>query len=482
MAEPIQFFVEPIKNVDQQAYLDYRDRLASMKQKDISNPKKMAGMKKAVMGKFDLEADEMEDILDEYNPKKIDPTDPKTWMKFDDGRVDIGRSLLVEDSAALAEETSIYRKQAQALGNETLGVIESQVSTYPTRVLGQAGIDPSKTTVNNPVYRDNYKRTMSSIYQDVIDGIDPMDAFDRHLDTLGLPKEFGDHLFKQTESITEMMRSGAATTEAVPYPKVTQDVIDSFTDKPVYFPADDIPTPTSVNLEPTSRLRGTLASVATSTDLSTLSDEELAASKARVEKELMDLEVESKKTEETIAELKKRSGTGKPENKVTSPAYQTTDDLIKDFTTKASSSQADEAGTILKDIFDKTDFANKQFDIPGSTRLVTGSDVLGKLSGIEMTDQIGSVAAYNPESRKMLVNSNLLGSLQPNEIATTFTHELFHTAADASGSLDSEKLTRATSARSAMTLEDAKYLGEQEGIADSFSKRTNARSWLYPRG
>ena len=423
MAEPIQFFVEPIKNVDQQAYLDYRDRLASMKQKDISNPKKMAGMKKAVMGKFDLEADEMEDILDEYNPKKIDPTDPKTWMKFDDGRVDIGRSLLVEDSAALAEETSIYRKQAQALGNETLGVIESQVSTYPTRVLGQAGIDPSKTAVNNPVYRDNYNRTMSSIYQDVIDGIDPMDAFDRHLDTLGLPKEFGDHLFKQTESITEMMRSGADVSEAVPYPKVTQDVIDSFTDKPVYFPADDalkpiisysknpgynpdmivggaehrvqalhaqtnevmgqmtwwgqdnpvpgeidkidveerfrrqgvatqmleearrvsgvdgnVPYPVhstnrtpegeawakstgdklpprnpgSLALDPPSRLRGTLASVATSTDLSTLSDEELAASKARVEKELMDLEVESKKTEETIAELKKRSGTGKP--------------------------------------------------------------------------------------------------------------------------------------------------------------------------
>jgi hypothetical protein len=166
-------------------------------------------------------------------------------------------------------------------------------------------------------------------------------------------------------------------------------------------------------------------------------------------------------------------------NKVAAPAYQTTDDLIKDFTTKASSSQADEAGTILKDIFDKTDFANKQFDIPGSTRLVTGSDVLGKLSGIEMTDQIGSVAAYNPERGMMQVNPNLLGYLQPEEIATTFTHELFHTAADASGAMDAERITRATSARSAMTLEDAKYLGEQEGIADSFSRRINKRSWSY---
>jgi len=48
MAEPIQFFIEPesMNNVDQQAYLDYRDRLAMMKQKDRSNPKKMAGMKK----------------------------------------------------------------------------------------------------------------------------------------------------------------------------------------------------------------------------------------------------------------------------------------------------------------------------------------------------------------------------------------------------------------------------------------------------
>jgi len=160
--------------------------------------------------------------------------------------------------------------------------------------------------------------------------------------------------------------------------------------------------------------------------------------------------------------------------------YQTADELIKDFTTKASSPKADEAGIILKDIFDKTGFVNKQFNIPGSTRSVTGSDVLGKLSGIEMTDQIGSVAAYHPESGRMLVNQNLLGALEPNEIATTFTHELFHTAADASGALDPERLNRATSAGSAMTLEDAKYIGQQEGIADSFSRRTNARSWCYP--
>jgi GNAT superfamily N-acetyltransferase len=241
MAEPIEFFIEPesMNNVDQQAYLDYRDRLAMMKEKDRSNPKKMAGMKKAVIGKFDLEPDEMEGILDEYNPKKIDPSDPKTWMKFDDGRVDIGGDLLVKDSVALGRETDIYRRQAQALGNETLGVIEGQVSSYPTRVLGQAGIDTSKTPVNNPAYRDNYNRTMSSIYQDVIDGIDPMDSLDNHLDKLGLPNEFGNHLFLQTESVDKMMRSGADVSEAIPYPRVTQDVIDSLTDQPVYHTADD---------------------------------------------------------------------------------------------------------------------------------------------------------------------------------------------------------------------------------------------------
>jgi hypothetical protein len=159
------------------------------------------------------------------------------------------------------------------------------------------------------------------------------------------------------------------------------------------------------------------------------------------------------------------------------PVYQTADELIKDFTAKASNPEADKAGVILKDIFDKTDFTNKQFNIPGSTRSVTGSDVLGKLSGIEMTDKIGSVAAYHPDSGRMLVNQNLLGALQPEEIATTFTHELFHTAAHASGSLDPERLNRITRAGSAMTLEDARYIGEQEGIADSFSRRSDRRSW-----
>lgn len=539
MAEPIQFFIEPesMNNVDQQAYLDYRDRLAKMKQKDISNPKKMAGMKKAVIENFGLEADEMEDILDEYNPKKIDPSNPKTWIKFDDGRVDVGRPLLVKDRVALAEETGIYRKQAQALGNKTLETIEAEVSSYGSRVLGEAGIDASKSPVNNPVYRDNYNRTMSSIYQDVIDGIDPMDAFDSHLDKLGLPNEFGNHLFLQTESVDKMMRSGANTAEAVPYPRVTQDVIDSLTDQPVYYPKDDAvkpiisysknpgynpdmivggaehrvqalhaqtnevmgqmtwwgqdnPVPGEIDkidveerfrrqgvatqmLEEARRVSGVDGNVPYPVHSTTRTPEGEAWAKSTGDKlpprnpGSMALDPPSR-LRGTLA--------GAATKSANASTYKTTDDLIKDFTTKASSSQADEAGTILKDIFDKTDFANKQFDIPGSTRLVTGSDVLGKLSGIEMTDQIGSVAAYNPESGRMLVNRNLLGSLQPNEIATTFTHELFHTAADASGSLDAERLTRATSG-GLMSVEDAKYLGEQEGIADSFSKRTNARSW-----
>lgn len=255
-------------NVDQQAYLDYRDRLAKMREKDISNPKKMAGMKKAVIENFGLEADEMEDILDEYNPKKIDPTDPKTWIKFDDGRVDIGRPLLIKDSSViLAEEVRTYRGQAQALGNKTLGTIEAQVSSYGMRVLGEAGLDTSKSPVNNPVYIDNYHRTMSSIYQDVIDGIDPMDSLDNHLDKLGLPNEFRNHLFQQTESVDKMMRSGANTGEAVPYPRVTQDVIDSLTDQPVYHTADDAlkpiisysKNPGSLALDPPSQPRGTLA-------------------------------------------------------------------------------------------------------------------------------------------------------------------------------------------------------------------------------
>jgi hypothetical protein len=40
-------------------------------------------------------------------------------------------------------------------------------------------------------------------------------------------------------------------------------------------------------------------------DLSTLSDEELAASKARIEKELEDLDVESKKTDKVLAEARR---------------------------------------------------------------------------------------------------------------------------------------------------------------------------------
>lgn len=165
------------------------------------------------------------------------------------------------------------------------------------------------------------------------------------------------------------------------------------------------------------------------------------------------------------------------------PKYSNTTEMVDDFIKTSREgfvfTPAERAGGILKDVFDKTDFANKEFNIPGSTKTVTGSDVLAKLSGIEINNSMGSVAAYNPESGKMLINTALMGSLQPEEIATTFTHEMFHTAAHASGSLDPERLTRATTAGGAMSVEDAKYIGQQEGIADSFSRRITKRSWLH---
>lgn len=162
--------------------------------------------------------------------------------------------------------------------------------------------------------------------------------------------------------------------------------------------------------------------------------------------------------------------------------YKSASEFVDDFVSIAGDSsfypaKMKQTGEILNDVFNKTNFINKEFNIPGGTKTITGSNILQQLSGIEPNSTIGSVAAYHPQSGKMFFNPQLVSQITPEEITTTVVHEMFHAGAQASGSLDSERLNKAVESAGSMSIEDAKYIGQQEGIADSFSRRTFGRGW-----
>jgi len=157
--------------------------------------------------------------------------------------------------------------------------------------------------------------------------------------------------------------------------------------------------------------------------------------------------------------------------------YKSASEFVDDFVSVSQSSGSPRAGEILKDVFNKTNFIDKEFNIPGGTRTITGSNILQQLSGIESNMTINSVASYHPQSGKMFINPQFMASLNPEEVATTVVHEMFHAGAQASGSLDPEKLNKIVGSAGSMSVEDAKYIGQQEGIADSFSRRAFTGGW-----
>ncbi len=143
-----EFFVKSQSEIYEEAYLNYRDRLEKMGPKNKTNPKKMQGVRRAVAEQFDLEIDEIDDILDEFNYGKVDPSDPKTWVKFQNGRFDIGAANLVEESAATAKETAIYRKlindsnTLDARVRTDLGVVEQTVADHQRLILKNSRTRP----------------------------------------------------------------------------------------------------------------------------------------------------------------------------------------------------------------------------------------------------------------------------------------------------------------------------------------------------
>jgi hypothetical protein len=155
--------------------------------------------------------------------------------------------------------------------------------------------------------------------------------------------------------------------------------------------------------------------------------------------------------------------------------------ILNDFIgTHIPEGKRSEVADILSKAMGSEDFYDREFNFPGGQKPVTGRQVLETVESFGMSKDIGSVAGFNPSSRAMLFNPLLLETLSPAEIATTLSHEYFHAGALASGSLNPEKLQDAVSAGANMTPEQARYIGQQEGIADTFSKGVLSDAGIRP--
>lgn len=84
---------------------------------------------------------------------------------------------------------------------------------------------------------------MSNIYQDVLEGGNPLDALDRHAANLDLPIEYEDILYKRTRDIIE---SAEDVIDTPSYPSASSELIKQFTDNPVPFPVDEPAPPSTV--------------------------------------------------------------------------------------------------------------------------------------------------------------------------------------------------------------------------------------------
>ncbi len=88
---------------------------------------------------------------------------------------------------------------------------------------------------------------MSNIYQDVLEGVDPLDALDKHMTNLNLPVEYEDVLYKRASDFIDASRADfVGVVKTAEYPAAPPELIKQLTDNPVPLPADEPPTPSTV--------------------------------------------------------------------------------------------------------------------------------------------------------------------------------------------------------------------------------------------
>lgn len=146
-----------------------------------------------------------------------------------------------------------------------------------------------------------------------------------------------------------------------------------------------------------------------------------------------------------------------------------------------------ETGKTFRELIEKSNFLETEFNFPGAKKSVTGQEILQHVKGIEVSEGIGSIAAYDVASGKMHFDPTLVKKMAPvleqsgiapevaakylrEQFSFTAIHELGHAGADLVGIDGIEKRANGQNLGKQMPDSVAKHIGEQEKIADSFAQ------------
>lgn len=146
-----------------------------------------------------------------------------------------------------------------------------------------------------------------------------------------------------------------------------------------------------------------------------------------------------------------------------------------------------EAGKTFRELIEESNFLETEFNFPGAKKSVTGSEILQHIESVEISEGIGSIAAYDPASKKIHFDTSVMKQLAPvleqsglspeavakylqEQFSFTTIHELGHAGADLVGVDDIEKRAKGQKLGKQMPESVAKHIAEQEKIADSFAE------------
>ena len=146
-----------------------------------------------------------------------------------------------------------------------------------------------------------------------------------------------------------------------------------------------------------------------------------------------------------------------------------------------------ETGKVFRELIEKSNFLETEFNFPGAKKSVTGQEILQHIKGIEVKEGIGSIAAYEPASKKIYFDSTVIkqaktlleqSGVSPEvaakylqeQFSFTTIHELGHAGADLVGIDSAEKRAEGQNLGKQMPESTAKHIAQQERVADSFAE------------
>lgn len=142
------------------------------------------------------------------------------------GEYAVARKARFKAQQAAYDATDFLNDRGEKVRNQAVGVIESEFSTWQGRASASLGYKQD-SIFSTEDFGKNSDEFMTKVYQDISEGINPLEAFEKHIVNYDVPQQIKDVLVERVKQTDEFLSSGETIGRPLPqYPSLSQEEFD----------------------------------------------------------------------------------------------------------------------------------------------------------------------------------------------------------------------------------------------------------------